>query len=90
MSLKAIPVHKIPYLSLVLVEPTIATPEVYYRTIAAHTPALVETTMMRRGRWRSRSDAAAWLQRRAPWKRWDPRALNLFTASPILPLPTAP
>ncbi|KAJ7869374.1 Alpha/beta hydrolase family-domain-containing protein [Mycena leptocephala] len=69
MSLKAIPVHKIPYLSLVLVEPTIATPEVYYRTIAAHTPALVETTMMRRGRWRSRSDAAAWLQRRAPWKR---------------------
>ncbi|KAJ7921185.1 Alpha/beta hydrolase family-domain-containing protein [Mycena leptocephala] len=78
MALKGIPVRKIPYISLVLIEPTIATPEVFSRTMAPSTPSLVAATMMRRERWRSRSEAAVWLQCRAPWKRWDPRVLDLF------------
>ncbi|KAJ6564055.1 Alpha/Beta hydrolase protein [Mycena capillaripes] len=78
MSLKAIPLHHIPFLSLVLVEPTIATPELFNRAMAANVPTFVGATMMRRDRWRSRAEAAAWLKGRAPWKRWDSRVLQLF------------
>lgn len=78
MSVKAIPIPKIPFLAFLLVEPTMATPELFYRTMADTTPSIEAATMMRRDRWRSRAEAAAWLQRRGPHKRWDARVLELF------------
>ncbi|KAJ7612833.1 hypothetical protein DFH06DRAFT_1015124, partial [Mycena polygramma] len=78
MSLKTIPSHDIPYVAFMFIEPTLATPDVFYRTAAANTPSYVGAAMSRRDRWRSREEAAAWLKRRAPWKRWDVRVLRLF------------
>ncbi|KAJ7658282.1 Alpha/beta hydrolase fold-1 [Mycena polygramma] len=78
MSLKTIPSHDIPYVAFVFIEPTLATPDVFYRTAAANTPSYVASAMSRRDCWPSREEAAAWLKRRAPWKRWDARVQRLF------------
>lgn len=78
MALKAIPLPEIPYVSVVLVEPTVTNPAMFYRHIVDSVTAVVAATVMRRERWRSRDEAFAWLERRAPWKRWDKRVLRIF------------
>ncbi|KAJ7166984.1 Alpha/Beta hydrolase protein [Mycena filopes] len=79
VALKGTPVSTIPFVSLVLVEPTTTTPAMFYRHIADAVTTVVAGVIMRRDHWASREDAFAWLGRRAPWKRWDPRVLRNFT-----------
>ncbi|KAJ7079902.1 Alpha/beta hydrolase family-domain-containing protein [Mycena epipterygia] len=79
MSLKGIPVSALPYVSVLLIEPTIATPEMFYNHIEPIMPTIIAATTMRRDCWRSGADAYEWLKRRAPWKKWDPRVLRMLT-----------
>ncbi|KAJ6512286.1 Alpha/Beta hydrolase protein [Mycena vulgaris] len=87
ISMKGIPIPAIPYACLILVEPTVATPEMFYRFIADRVPTLVAATTMRRERWRSRGEAYDWLKCHAPWKAWDPRVLRIFTESGLTDTP---
>ncbi|KAJ7015807.1 Alpha/Beta hydrolase protein [Mycena alexandri] len=87
VALKTIALSNIPYVSLVLVEPTMASPAMFYRHIADSVTAVVAATMMRRERWRSRDDAFTWLARRAPRKRWDKRVLRSFIEHGLVDTP---
>ncbi|KAJ7745822.1 Alpha/beta hydrolase fold-1 [Mycena maculata] len=78
MSMRDFPTPAIPYVSVVLIEPIIATREIFYRHIADSTQTIVAAITMRRQRWRSRTEAYEWLKRRGPWKRWDARVLRIF------------
>lgn len=84
MSLRDIPIPALPYVSVMLIEPILATREMFYAHIADSTSPMVAATMMRREQWRSRADAYAWLKCRAPWKRWDARVLRLLAVRPLL------
>ncbi|KAJ7728456.1 Alpha/Beta hydrolase protein [Mycena metata] len=87
VALKAIPLPKIPYVLVVLVEPTVTSPAMFYRHIVDSVTAVVAATMMRRERWRSRDEAFAWLGRRAPWKLWDKRVLRSFVEHGLVDTP---
>ncbi|KAJ7697826.1 Alpha/Beta hydrolase protein [Mycena rosella] len=78
-SLKGLSISAIPYACIVLIEPTLAAPDMFHHYMAKGVPTSVATTLMRRDRWRSREEAHEWLKRRAPWKHWDPRVLRIFT-----------
>jgi len=87
MSLKAIPLSQIPFLGFVLIEPTLATPELYYRAMADMTPSMEAATMMRRDRWPGRAEAREWMRTRAPYKRWDKRVLEVFIEHGLVDTP---
>ncbi|KAJ7257738.1 Alpha/Beta hydrolase protein [Mycena rebaudengoi] len=72
-------ISAIPYVSLVLIEPTIVTPDLFYAHAAHMIPVVVAATMMRREAWPSRDNAFEWLRRRSPWKAWDERVLRMLT-----------
>jgi hypothetical protein len=72
-------ISAIPYVSLVLIEPTIVTPDLFYAHAAHMIPVVVAATMMRRETWPSRDNAFEWLRRRSPWKAWDERVLRMLT-----------
>lgn len=38
----------------------------------------MEMALVRKDIWPSRAEAHEWFARRAPWKRWDARALQLY------------
>ncbi|KAF8144702.1 hypothetical protein K438DRAFT_1992620 [Mycena galopus ATCC 62051] len=76
LSTRAFSVPNTPFHALVLIEPTMAARQLYNRTIAHNTPTMEAATMVRR--WRGRAEAAAWLMRWTPYRRWDARMLNLF------------
>ncbi|KAJ7073376.1 Alpha/beta hydrolase fold-1 [Mycena belliarum] len=78
-SLQDIQLRAPPYACIVLLEPTIATPELFYQHMAPSVPANVAATLSRRARWPSREAAYEWLRWRTPWRTWDPRVLRLFT-----------
>ncbi|KAJ7615865.1 Alpha/Beta hydrolase protein, partial [Roridomyces roridus] len=78
MSLRGNPLSSLPYSAMVLIEPFLATREMYLRHAAEDTPAAVAATMLRRTQWPSRSEAHAWLSQRAPWRRWDARVLRIY------------
>ncbi|KAF7325773.1 CN hydrolase domain-containing protein [Mycena kentingensis (nom. inval.)] len=72
------PGHQYPYQAIVLIEPSLATPPMFYKHIAPVHPALIAATQMRRSRWASRDEAAAWFAKRRPWRTWDKRVLRTF------------
>nr|GAT52936.1 predicted protein [Mycena chlorophos] len=67
-----------PYQAVVLVEPSLASPQIFFKHIAPLHPALVAATQMRRSKWSSRQEAASWFAKRRPWKTWDKRAVRAF------------
>ncbi|KAJ7917192.1 Alpha/Beta hydrolase protein [Mycena leptocephala] len=73
------PVSAIPYVSLILIEPTVIPRELFYVNVEDRVMTMefvVAATATRRERWRSREEAHAWLARRIPWDSWDPRVLR--------------
>ncbi|KAF8189453.1 Alpha/beta hydrolase fold-1 [Mycena galopus ATCC 62051] len=69
----------IPYVSLILIEPTVIPRELFYQEIDDRVSTMefvVGATTTRRERWRSREDAYSWLSKRVPWESWDPRVLR--------------
>ncbi|KAJ7214392.1 Alpha/beta hydrolase fold-1 [Mycena pura] len=82
--------HSISYTAMILVEPTIISPELFYRQVDERVATMefaVTLTLTRRERWKSRQDAYAWLARRLPWDSWDPRALRKFTDHGLADVP---
>ncbi|KAJ7109569.1 Alpha/Beta hydrolase protein [Mycena crocata] len=81
LSSKDVPIPVLPYAAFVLVEPTVATRAMFERHILDSQPAVVAATTMRRARWRSRAEAAAWLAQRRPWRGWDAQVLRIYVDS---------
>ncbi|KAF4615960.1 hypothetical protein D9613_011251 [Agrocybe pediades] len=82
------PPFRIPYSSLILVDPPIWGREKedqdseVYKMVAAMTP-------VRKDVWKSNEEAAKWLGSRMPWGSWDKRILEKYTKYGIRTLPTA-
>lgn len=83
LSTDGYPLHKLPFSSMILVEPGMMTREIY--AVAFKEPTLfkqvIERTRKGKDIWPSRDAALKWLSERSPWKRWDPRVLRLFIVS---------
>ncbi|KAJ6453955.1 Alpha/beta hydrolase fold-1 [Mycena sanguinolenta] len=78
----------LPFTSLILIEPTMATPALYARTMAPHIPAIVAATRRKRDVWPSRADAEVWMRARAPWRTWDKCVFALFIEHALVPTPS--
>ncbi|KAI0033836.1 alpha/beta-hydrolase [Vararia minispora EC-137] len=87
------PLAALPFESLILIEPTMMTPALlqHARTHAPDQPLFraAAAASARTDTWPSRSAARAWLAQRAPWRRWDARALDAFVTHALADLPTA-
>ncbi|KAJ6495877.1 hypothetical protein DFH09DRAFT_927643, partial [Mycena vulgaris] len=84
--------HGLPYSSMILVEPTMMTPEIFAQShlTAAELKRVTEAVKKRTVlELRSRDATRAWLQRRRPWKRWDVRTLNALVEHGLRDLPTS-
>ncbi|KAF7360957.1 CN hydrolase domain-containing protein [Mycena sanguinolenta] len=86
LSLRFLP--EIPFTSLILIEPTMATPALYARTMAPHIPAIVSATRRKRDTWPSREEAGAWMGAREPWRRWNKTVFALFIEHGLVPTTT--
>jgi hypothetical protein len=70
-----------PFLGVVLIEPTMASKDVFYSRYEERKASIdfaVNTTSARKDTWRSRSEALAYFMKRQPWKTWDPRIVQLL------------
>ena len=81
ISTKEFPIADIPYVGVVLVEPTLVSRDVFYSRYEERKAAIdfaVNTTSTRRDTWRSKSEAFTHFMKRIPWKEWDPRIVRLL------------
>ena len=82
LTTKEFPVSELPYVSLILVEPTMVSKELYEAHIDDRNATMdftVGATTVRRDAWPSREEAFKWLSKRFPWQVWDPRVVRLLT-----------
>lgn len=77
------PLDRLPLASMILVEPPMMTREGVERATEAGAVLIlaVDIAKMRKDIWPSRAAAREWFAKRVPWKRWDPRALDLYIVS---------
>ena len=78
---------RLPFLALVLVEPTMVTRELFSVNIDDRLNAMnvsVSATSTRRDTWDSREAAFNWFKKRLPWKVWDPRVIRLLSVCLLL------
>ena len=76
--------HELPYVSMILIEPTVVTRELFNTTLddrMAHMDFVVAMTNARRDIWSSNEHAFEYFKTRFPWKFWDPRVLRLLTVN---------
>jgi hypothetical protein len=81
------PISRLPFLALVLVEPTMITRELFSANIDDWMSSMnfsVNATSVRRDTWDSREAAFNWFKKRLPWKVWDPRVIRLLTVCLLL------
>ncbi|KAJ7600911.1 Alpha/beta hydrolase family-domain-containing protein [Mycena floridula] len=81
LTTKDIPLSEIPYIAVILIEPTMVTQELFYQTFDERMATMVftvEATSMRRDTWPTRDEAFIWMSKRFPWRKWDPRAVRLL------------
>ncbi|KAI0042043.1 hypothetical protein FA95DRAFT_1564738 [Auriscalpium vulgare] len=82
----------LPYSFMILVEPATFSREISRTMLSKPLLGLnmaTEAVMKRRDTWPSREVARDWLRNRLPWRRWDPRILDLFIQHGLKDLPTA-
>ncbi|KAJ7473141.1 Alpha/beta hydrolase fold-1 [Mycena galericulata] len=77
-STRAMNISAIPYAALVLIEPSMVTPDVFHRHIEKTISGLSATIKTRRDKWPSREAAHQWLRARYPWNIWDSRVFQSF------------
>ncbi|KAJ7131540.1 Alpha/Beta hydrolase protein [Mycena crocata] len=90
LTTRDIPLPALPFVSLILIEPTVIPRELFYHEIEERLSTMefvVSATLTRRERWRSREEAHAWLARRVPWDSWDPRALRMLSDHGLVDAP---
>jgi hypothetical protein len=82
LTAKELSTYRLPFLALILVEPTMISREVFYANKEQRMAALnmaIGATSARRDTWDSREAAFDWFTKRLPWKFWDPRVTRLFS-----------
>ncbi|KAI0648725.1 alpha/beta-hydrolase [Trametes meyenii] len=82
---------RLPFSSLIMVEPPMMTPETM-RAAEENGELLLRAADIARARkdiWPSRAAAKAWFAKRLPWNKWDARILDLFMEHGLRDLPTA-
>lgn len=87
LTLRGVPLQELPYVALVLVEPTMIPEELFYAHFddrMATMEMIVAATSLRRDKWPSREDAFEWFRGKTPWKTWDSRTLRLLVVSVFL------
>ncbi|KAI8989198.1 hypothetical protein BD414DRAFT_486367 [Trametes punicea] len=84
-------VNQLPFSSLIMVEPPMMTPDRLREEIKKGATFLraIDVARVRKDIWPSRATAKEWFAKRLPWKRWDPRSLDLFIEHGLRDLPTA-
>ncbi|KAF8816217.1 hypothetical protein BYT27DRAFT_7238055 [Phlegmacium glaucopus] len=83
--------HELPYVAMVLIEPTMMTREVFNAHLddrMASMDSVVAATSARRDFWLSKEQAFEYFKGRFPWKSWDPRVLRLLTEHGLEELPS--
>ncbi|OJT14650.1 hypothetical protein TRAPUB_8808 [Trametes pubescens] len=85
------PLDKLPYSSLILVEPVVLNPEVKERITEAGSPLrkIIEFASTRQDIWPNRAAAREWFAEQLPWNQWDARVLDLYIEHALRELPTA-
>ncbi|CAK5282531.1 unnamed protein product [Mycena citricolor] len=76
------PLRSLPFVSLILIEPSIIPRELFYQEIEERVSTMefiVTATESRRERWRSAEAAYTWMRKRVPWESWDERVLRKLT-----------
>ncbi|OJT03500.1 hypothetical protein TRAPUB_5840 [Trametes pubescens] len=91
-STEGYPLDRLPYSSLILVEPGLMTRAMLNAVRFDKSSPLTcaaEAVRMRKDIWPSRAAAREWLAKRFPYRRWDARVLDLFVEHALRELPTA-
>ncbi|KAE9393434.1 hypothetical protein BT96DRAFT_863528 [Gymnopus androsaceus JB14] len=81
LTTQCFPISNLPYVSLVLVEPTMITREMFEAHFDTRIKAMemvVGATEVRRDVWPDREEAFRWLSRRFPFRNWDPRVVRIL------------
>ncbi|KAJ3739650.1 Alpha/beta hydrolase fold-1 [Lentinula detonsa] len=81
LTMRSFPLSRLPYVSLILVEPTMITREMFeahFDDRIRSMEMLVGATEVRRDVWPDREEAFRWLSRRFPFRTWDPRVVRLL------------
>ncbi|EIW62380.1 alpha/beta-hydrolase [Trametes versicolor FP-101664 SS1] len=90
-STEGYPLDRLPYSSLILIEPGLMT-RAMLNTVrfdkASPLTRAAEAVRMRKDIWPSRAAAREWLTKRFPYRRWDARVLDLFVEHALRDLPT--
>ncbi|KAF5337656.1 hypothetical protein D9758_012998 [Tetrapyrgos nigripes] len=72
---------QIPYVSLVLIEATMVTRDLFFKHFDDRMATMeftVEATAIRRDTWPGREEAFKWLSKRFPWNGWDERVVRIL------------
>ncbi|KAL1937276.1 hypothetical protein VTO73DRAFT_13885 [Trametes versicolor] len=91
-SAEGYPLDRLPYSSLILVEPGMMTRDMLNKVRfdkASPLTRAVDAVRMRKEVWPSRPAAREWLAKRLPYRRWDARVLDLYVEHALRELPTA-
>ncbi|KAI0365456.1 alpha/beta-hydrolase [Pilatotrama ljubarskyi] len=89
-SVSGYPLDRLPYSSMVLIEPGMPTPELLKKAREENAPLIrvIGFAKARKDLWPSRAAAREWLATRIPWRRWDQHVLDLFIEHALRDLPT--
>lgn len=80
LSTAGYPTNRLPYSSMIIVDPPMMTKEILAAAMSRRTTmlAVIELAKTRKDTWPSREAAKVWLGKRLPWKRWTPQVLDLY------------
>ncbi|KAF8890073.1 Alpha/beta hydrolase fold-1 [Infundibulicybe gibba] len=91
MMTKNFSASEMPFVSLVLVEPTIITRELFNQHLEDRQASMdfaISATSVRRDSWPSREEAFTYFSKRFPWSLWDPRVIRIMTDYGLRETPT--
>ncbi|KIK61555.1 hypothetical protein GYMLUDRAFT_42556 [Collybiopsis luxurians FD-317 M1] len=81
LTTKPFPISSLPYVSLILVEATMITQEMFEAHFDDRMRSMeisIAATEARRDVWPDREEAFKWLSRRFPFRTWDPRVVRIL------------
>ncbi|THU89064.1 alpha/beta-hydrolase [Dendrothele bispora CBS 962.96] len=90
LTTKSFALSSLPYVSLILIEPTMVTQELFFKHFDDRMDQMnftVEATLMRRDTWPSREEAFRYLSKRFPWSMWEPRVVKLLVTYGLQDIP---
>jgi hypothetical protein len=76
------PPDKIPFTSIILVEPPLFSKAMYELHKTPMYSAVATMTPMRRDVWPDFQTAKQWMMKRLPWSSWSPEAMDKYVVKP--------